>query len=436
MIASICVTVFSIVSMFLSLVFLPEIKIKGRSIETFFIGPLFGALIVLIFGLVDYAELGSSLIKAGSINPLEILALFLAMSFVSIVLDEAGFFSYLAAKVASKAKGSQYHLFMLLYLLTSVLTIFTSNDIVILTFTPFIIFFSKRAKISPIPYLVSEFVAANTYSMLLLIGNPTNIYLAQSFNISFFSYFKEMWLATLLSGIGGLALMLLFFHKSLKVSFEAIDDKPVLKDKVLAISALGILVLTIVMMAISDFIDLPLWLVSVVGAFLLILISVLYGIRRHSSFRTLGSSFIRLPYPVIPFILSMFVLVSSLKDNGVIQLIGDHLSTVNPYAGVGLVSFFSADLLNNIPMSVFFTQVISSMSPVNELNVFLAIISSNLGAFLTPVGALAGVMWMSILKRHEIRFGFIDFMKYLSPIALLSLGLAFLGLFIVSNPLF
>ncbi|MFA6625093.1 MAG: ArsB/NhaD family transporter, partial [Bacilli bacterium] len=124
------------------------------------------------------------------------------------------------------------------------------------------------------------------------------------------------------------------------------------------------------------------------------------------------------------------------KDNGVIQLIGDHLSTVNPYAGVGLVSFFSADLLNNIPMSVFFTQVISSMSPVNELNVFLAIISSNLGAFLTPVGALAGVMWMSILKRHEIRFGFIDFMKYLSPIALLSLGLAFLGLFIVSNPLF
>jgi len=418
--------------MFLSLVFLPEIKIKGKSFEAFFIGPLLGALIVLIFGLVNYADLGASLIKADSINPLEILALFLAMSFVSIVLDEAGFFSYLASKVASKAKGSQYLLFMLLYLLTGILTIFTSNDIVILTFTPFIIFFSKRAKISPIPYLVSEFVAANTYSMLLLIGNPTNIYLAQSFNISFFSYFKEMWLATLLSGIGGLALMLLFFHKSLKVPFEAIDDQPVLKDKFLAIASLSILIATIVLMAISDFIDLPLWLVSVCGAGLLILISLFYGTKNRSSFRTLGDSFTRLPYPVIPFILSMFVLVSSLKDSGVIQVIADYLSTINPYVGVGLISFVSADLLNNIPMSVFFTQVIFLMTPMNNINVFLAIISSNLGGFLTPVGALAGVMWMSILKRHEIRFGFIDFIKYLSPIAIFSLGLAFLGLFIVN----
>jgi arsenical pump membrane protein len=35
--------------------------------------------------------------------------------------------------------------------------------------------------------------------------------------------------------------------------------------------------------------------------------------------------------------------------------------------------------------------------------VYASIIGSNIGAFLSPVGALAGVMWMSILKRHDIR---------------------------------
>lgn len=306
----------------------PEAKIKGKSFETFFIGPLLGAVIILCFGLIDYSDLGKSLIQSGSINPLEILALFLSMSFLSIVLDEAGFFSYLACKVANKSKGSQYTLFFLLYALTSILTIFTSNDIVILTFTPFIIFFTKRAKISPIPFLVSEFVASNTYSMLLLIGNPTNIYLAESFNIGFFEYFSKMWLATILSGVAGLVSLLVIFRKKLKASFAATEDHPTLKDPVLALVSLVILGLTIIMMAVSDFVSIPLWLVSVVGALFLIVFVLFYGIKNKRSYRYLGNSFLRLPYPVIPFILSMFVLVLSLKDAGVIKIIANYLSNI------------------------------------------------------------------------------------------------------------
>ena len=53
------------------------------------------------------------------------------------------------------------------------------------TITGFLIVFCKNAKISPLPYLVSEFCAANTWSMMFVIGNPTNIYIASSFNIDF-----------------------------------------------------------------------------------------------------------------------------------------------------------------------------------------------------------------------------------------------------------
>ncbi|UKI48946.1 MAG: hypothetical protein L6U99_08950 [Clostridium sp.] len=44
----------------------------------------------------------------------------------------------------------------------------------------------KRSKINPLPYLLMEFFAANTLSMALIIGNPTNIYLGFNFNIDFF----------------------------------------------------------------------------------------------------------------------------------------------------------------------------------------------------------------------------------------------------------
>ena len=51
------------------------------------------------------------------------------------------------------------------------------------------------------PYLVGEFVAANTWSMMLVIGNPTNIYLASACGIEFGEYVSVMWLPTLLAGL-------------------------------------------------------------------------------------------------------------------------------------------------------------------------------------------------------------------------------------------
>jgi arsenical pump membrane protein len=48
----------------------------------------------------------------------------------------------------------------------------------------------------------------------------------------------------------------------------------------------------------------------------------------------------------------------------------------------------------------------------NLVSVFSVIIGSNLGALLTPIGALAGIMWMSILKHKGVHFSFGEFMKY------------------------
>jgi arsenical pump membrane protein len=430
LIASLVIVIASVLGMFAFLFFYPDIRTKHLDIQTFFLSSLIGAVAILIGRLVDYPDLGKSLISQDCINPLEILVLFLSMSFLSILLDEAGFFSYIAQKVASHAKHNQYVLFLLIYLLTSVLTIFTSNDIVILTFTPFILFFSKEAKINPLPYLVSEFVAANSWSMLLVIGNPTNIYLATSFGITFFDYLKAMALPSVLAGLASLGMMLLMFGHFLKVPFETTSAEPTLKDPFLAYVSLAILFLTIVAMAFSNFFDLPIWLVSLGGALVLILVTLFYGIRKKEAYRYLGHSLKRLPYPVIPFILSMFVLVMSLKYVGVISKLADLLAKTNPYLGVGLSSYLAANFLNNIPMSVLYTEIFRNMSSLTPTMIYLAIISSNLGAFLTPIGALAGVMWTGILRHYGMKFSIRDFFRYLSPVSLVSLGMAFLGLYL------
>ncbi len=49
-------------------------------------------------------------------------------------------------------------------------------------------------------------------------------------------------------------------------------------------------------------------------------------------------------------------------------------------------------------------------------------VGSNLGANLTPIGALAGIMWMTILTGKDFRITFKEFTKYgflVTPLSLL-----------------
>ena len=60
--------------------------------------------------------------------------------------------------------------FLAYYAMASVLTVLTSNDVVILTLTPIVIHFAKASHTDPAPLLFATFYAANTWGMTLLIG--------------------------------------------------------------------------------------------------------------------------------------------------------------------------------------------------------------------------------------------------------------------------
>ena len=433
MIPTIIIACTTFLLVILSILFFPHIKIGKIKLDTYWIISLVGAIILLCCSYAPIKSVGEQLVSSTSINPLKILVLFFSMTLISIILDELGLFRYLASLASKHAKGNQFTLFLALYLLTSTLTVFTSNDIVILTLTPFICFFSKRSKINPIPYLVAEFTAANTWSLMFVIGNPTNIYLATSSGITFVDYFKVMAIPTLVAGLVELGLLLLIFNKQLRQPITPNDVVYTIEDKVPVIVGLSILGTCLVFLIISSYINLEMWLISLICASTLLVFMLIYSCFRKDNLEHVIHTSKRLPYQLIPFFLSMFVIVVALNEQGIASKIGEVLGNSNTTWVYGYSSFLTCNLINNIPMSILYTNIANSLQEAAYFKgIYASIIGSNIGAFLTPIGALAGIMFTGLVNENNVRFTFIDFIKYgvIVSIPVLTVALGMSELFI------
>ena len=413
MIATSVITLLTFFALTCSIIFFPFLKLGKIHTYTYWIVALAGALILLVCRQVPVREIWDNLTKDTAINPLKILVLFFSMTFLSVMLDEVGFFRFLAKKAVKFANNNQRILFIVLYFLVAVLTVFTSNDIMILTLTPFICFFCKNTDIDPLPYLVSEFAAANTWSMMLIIGNPTNIYLATSANIDFLDYFKVMVLPTFAAGSIELLLILLIFHRKLRIKMRPHDD--FFQIKSLPDLIIGILHLTVclVFLVISEYVHIPMWTVAACCALSLLICTTVIRLIRQDGWSYLTHSLKRLPWQLIPFVLSMFVVVISLNYQGISKTLGDFLGDKAVVWTYGGASFLSANLINNIPMSILFSSLSSSLPKAEYLQaIYVSIIGSNIGAFLTPIGALAGIMFTDLTEKYQVNYGFKQFIKY------------------------
>lgn len=410
----------------------PSINIGKYHIRIFYwTAPVLGSIALLLFRLLPLPVMWEGLTSSGSINPLKILTLFISMTTLSIYLDEVGFFSYIAGISLKFAKTSQLRLFCVLFLLVSVLTVFTSNDIIILTFTPFICYFSKKAEIDPMPYLFGEFVAANTWSMMLIIGNPTNIYLATANGIGFGTYTAHMLLPTLFAGITAFLLLLMIFRKPLSQPISIKEEKPAIRDKGLVIIGLLHLVLCTILLILSSYIGLEMWYITLGFAVSLFLCVTIYKKKKGVKERVLLHTIMRAPWELIPFVLSMFLLVLTLDRYQVTTIISDFFGTDHLVWKYGIASFLAANVMNNIPMSVAFSSIVSHLSEADRLPAaYASIIGSNIGAYFTPLGALAGIMWSGILNKMGIPFSFRKYISYGIRISIPVLIAALLGLLI------
>lgn len=408
------------------------IRLRDRElrIESYFLGALLGPVLFILFGLLNYGQIAEAMNGSGGLNPLGILVLFLSMVFMSIFLDITGFFAYCARIALKYSNASGRRLFFALYATVAILTIFTSNDIIVLTFTPIVYHFTQDSGMDPKPYLIAEFFAANTWSMMLYIGNPTNIVIASAFGIDFNTFTSHMLLPTIVGGVTNALLLYLIFRKDVNrplnknaegKPFKAITDIPG--------AILGLLLLSacIVLLSIGPYLGIEMWKISLFFALALLAILIIrdfYASLLRKSKKTVAKVSQRVPWSVVPFVLSLFITVEALRIYGITGQAAVFLSHLFTGAGAasmfyGFASALSANVLNNIPMTVAFVPLIEPHGLVAAL---ATVVGSNIGAEITPLGSLAGIMWLSMLHSRGVEMSFKDFVRYgaaVAPITLL-----------------
>ena len=423
-IPTIVVVSISLLLMVLAIIFGWKITIKKFSIALYWVFCLIGAIVCLAFGFAGVNPIQDVFFAEGNINPLKILVIFLSCTSISVLLDKMGFFSYVAALILAKSKSSQTKLFFSFSAIIAILTIFTSNDILILTFTPFICYFAKHAKISPIPYILSEFVCANIWSMFFFIGNPTNIYMSMKYDIDFFTYAAKMAIPTMCCGLFATVLVYLLFRKTIKEKIT-IDEETIAKPEkgLITIGVTG-LSLMIILMAVSNHLPgVELWHIPLICSGATFIASIICLAIKKEKMTIIHDALLGLPYALIPFLLSMSIFTFSLKEAGFMQHFANFLQNQNIYT-TSLISFGMGNILNNIPMTMLFadTLVLVNDLPLNV--VYATIAASNITALLTPIGSLAGIMFMKILKQNDVKYSFKQFILYGSIVSIPTILLA------------
>ncbi|KAG2426104.1 hypothetical protein HXX76_013291 [Chlamydomonas incerta] len=178
-------------------------------------------------------DVGRGLAGNDQIKPYGILVLFVSMAYIAGSLDATGVFAWMALKFTVLSGGRGYVLFLFYFLLSSFITTFTSNDVCILTLTPIVCYFAKATGVDPMPFLFAEYAAANTFGALLYTGNPTNIIVAQAYDMTFLGYSKYMSLPTLAAGLVTFLVLLLEFHSSIpkSIPLPAVDASHMVRDR-------------------------------------------------------------------------------------------------------------------------------------------------------------------------------------------------------------
>lgn len=169
-----------------------KFRIRSVPIEIGFVAaPILAVVVLLACTAMTPSVAWDGVRGTGALLPYSIIILFFSLSYVSVSLDETGLLATVSFWFATKAGSSGRRLYVVIFVLSSILTILTSNDVVVMTVTPFVLYTCQYVKVDPLPFLFAEFLAANVWSSILYIGNPTNIIVAQANQVSHVRAFRN-----------------------------------------------------------------------------------------------------------------------------------------------------------------------------------------------------------------------------------------------------
>ena len=443
------------------------------------LAPVLGVCLLLAMGCLTADDVRFGFAGNASVAPYAIVVLFMSLAYVCISLESTGLLTHIAYRAAVLAGGSGWRLFVATFGLSSLLTIATSNDIVVLTLTPIVCHMTRLLRIDPVPYLIAQFFAANVWSAMLYIGNPTNIIVAEAAGVSFVEYSRWMTLPAVGAGLTCLGMLSLLFGKRIPSRLDADSVRQMasavshVHDVPGAIFGSTVLVACIVLIAVSFWIGIPVWSATLAAFGLSLAYDVRVDLVRARRAATAAEGHTdaarlaqgqaeeagpgaathpatpsrargnlgRLPWKVVPFVFCMFIMTNGLYRAAwfgeVAAALGDVVGGSIWAAAFlsGAASTLLCNVLNNQPMTILLTRLLQhprlATTPCALQGLrYALVLGSNLGANLTFLGALAGIMWSKIVRDKGVRaVDFCTFATYgmLTMPAVLAVGCSILA---------
>ena len=103
---------------------------------------------------------------------------------MAITLDISGILQAAAFWVSNQGGNNGRKLYFYFYVLLTFVSMVIGNDPVILSGTAFLVYYTSATGLEPMAWLIAEFAAANTASMVLFVGNPTNVVICEGFQVN------------------------------------------------------------------------------------------------------------------------------------------------------------------------------------------------------------------------------------------------------------
>ncbi|EEB95844.1 hypothetical protein MPER_05123, partial [Moniliophthora perniciosa FA553] len=148
----------------------------------------------------------------------------------------------------------------------TILSVVLGNDPVILSGTVFLVYYTTATDLEPTPWLMAEFAAANTASMVLFLGNPTNVVICEGFlinNVAFTAYTILPFLACIVTCFLTLAFQFRDNHIPRKLQKTGyLNPRGVLRDPVGAWVGSLLLGSCLVVIIVVSFFNVDVWMIT------------------------------------------------------------------------------------------------------------------------------------------------------------------------------
>lgn len=373
-----------------------------------------GAILLCVFRLIPLG-MASKAVAEG----LDVYLFLTGMMLLSELGKANGVFAWLANAAVKWANRSERRLFVLIYAVGTVVTVFMSNDATAVVLTPAVLSAVKRAKAEPLPYLLSCALIANAASFVLPISNPANLVVFHSSMPPLLEWLRMFAAPSLIAIVITYLLLRWISRKQLveACNGSSADVHLSLSGRITLVGILAVAAILLIVSALKIDLGLPACLAAIV-------VTIVADVQsRTNPIRLMRE----ISWGVLPLVASLFVIVEAVKSAGALDALHNSFERIlqlphtEATISLGAAIAFGTDLCNNLPLGLITGATLRTMT-VQPMLGRVILIAIDLGPNLSITGSLATILWLIAIRREGLHVSAWQFLKVgmiVMPISLL-----------------